>query len=108
MEIEWEKMIILAVTVVFSVLGAWVAVRVSIAEIKKDKNHIAEKLENEIQSKRDLDDGHKNTIDEVRSDVKGIYRTLTKIQVDIARSNGRDEVLDTVKDTLKALHKNNK
>lgn len=49
---------------------------------------------------------------EVRADVKAIFSALTKIQVDFAKSQGkiegRDEVLNVVKNTLETISRNNK
>jgi hypothetical protein len=48
---------------------------------------------------------------EVRADVKAIFSTLTKIQVDVAKNQakqeGRDEVLNIVKNTLETISRNN-
>ena len=48
---------------------------------------------------------------EVRSDVKAIFSTLTKIQVDFAKNQGknegRDEVLNVVKDAINTIARNN-
>jgi hypothetical protein len=52
-----------------------------------------------------MDKKHDLNMSEVREDVKAIFRTLTKIQVDMAKSHGRDEVFDVVKDAVITLAK---
>lgn len=93
------------ISMVGAILGAYITVRIAIAELKKDIQHLNEKLEAEITNKVRMENDHAMHMNEVRDDVKAIFRTLTKIQVDMARSQGRDEVLDTVKDAVVTLAK---
>jgi hypothetical protein len=56
-----------------------------------------------------LEEEHKNNMKEVRDDVKAIFTTLTKIQIEFAKNQGknegRDEVLGVVKDAITTMSK---
>ncbi len=93
------------VIVVSAVGGAYITVRVSIAELKKDISHLKEKLDAEISQKNKMEDNHNATINEVRDDVKTIFRTLTKKQVDQAKAQGQETVLKGIKDAVENLNK---
>jgi ribosomal protein L29 len=95
-----EKYIPLVVAIVGGLFGAWVIVKVTIAELKKDISHLKDKLNTEIANNASMSQQHTENMKEVRDDVKAIFRTLTKIQVDVAKGQGRDEVLTTVKDAM--------
>lgn len=93
------------ISLVGGLLGAFVIVKVAIAELKKDFGYLKERLDTEIKSKDKMEKDHSSAMDEVRGDVKAIFRTLTAIQVDMAKSQGRDEVLNVVKDALEKITK---
>lgn len=93
------------ISIVGAVLGAYITVKIGIAELKKDIQHLNEKLEIESSNKLRMETEHNQHMNEVRDDVKAIFRTLTKIQVDMAKSQGRDDVLEGLKDVLVKLSK---
>ena len=108
---EFLKILPMILTVAFAILGSYITIRISIAEIKKDIVYLKEKIEGEIIATKESEDEHKETMKEVRSDVKAIFSTLTKIQVDFAKNQGknegRDEVLNVVKDAINTIARNN-
>lgn len=91
------------ISIIGAIIGAYITVRIAIAELKKDIQHLNEKLETEMSSKLRMENEHALHMNEVREDVKAIFRTLTKIQVDMARTQGRDDVLDSIKDAVTNL-----
>jgi hypothetical protein len=95
-----EKILPYVFTVIVAILGAYVTVKVSMAEMKKDNTHLKERLDTEIASKVKMADDHSVDMKEIQGDVKAIFKTLTTIQVSIARSQGRDEVLTVVKEAV--------
>jgi hypothetical protein len=106
---ELNQSISMIITVGGAVLGSYITIRIAIAEIKKDVTYLKEKIEGEINSKKDLEEEHKNNMKEVRDDVKAIFTTLTKIQIEFAKNQGknegRDEVLGVVKDAITTMSK---
>jgi|LakMenE01Jun11ns_1017448.scaffolds.fasta_scaffold9797219_2 hypothetical protein len=108
-KMELNQSISMIITVGGAVLGSYITIRIAIAEIKKDVTYLKEKIEGEINSKKDLEEEHKNNMKEVRDDVKAIFTTLTKIQIEFAKNQGknegRDEVLGVVKDAITTMSK---
>jgi hypothetical protein len=106
---ELNQSISMIITVGGAVLGSYITIRIAIAEIKKDVTYLKEKIEGEINSKKDLEEEHKNNMKEVRDDVKAMFTTLTKIQIEFAKNQGknegRDEVLGVVKDAITTMSK---
>jgi len=95
-------------SLIIGVLSAYITVKIAIAELKKDIVHLREKLQTEIMAKViKIESDHSTHMNEVRDDVKAIFRTLTKIQVDVAKAQGREDMVEVIKDTLQTL-KNNK
>jgi hypothetical protein len=93
------------ISIIGAILGAYVTVRIGIAELKKDIQHLSKELETEINNKLRMENDHTTHMNEVRDDVKAIFRTLTKIQVELAKSQGRDDVIEAVKDAVVTLAK---
>ena len=71
-------------TIIIAIGGSYVTVRVTMAEMRKDIAHLKEKLLEEREGVKDTQRKHDEAMAEVRQDVKAIFRTLTKIQVDMA------------------------
>ena len=106
---EINQSIPMIITVISAIGGSHITIRIAIAEIKKDVSYLKEKIESEINSKKELEEEHKNNMKEVRDDVKAIFTTLTKIQIEFAKNQGknegRDEVLGVVKDAITTMSK---
>jgi len=86
---ELKDYIPLIIGVLTTLGGAFVIVKVGIAELKKDNAHLREKFEGEVESMK-----------EVRGDVKAIFRILTKIQIDQAKSQGKQELVSELSEAL--------
>ena len=82
---DYAKVLPLVLTVILAILGSYITIRIAIAEIKKDVVYLKEKIDNEINTKKELEEEHKSNMKEVRDDVKAIFSTLTKIQIDFAK-----------------------
>jgi hypothetical protein len=80
-------------------------VKVSIAELKKDINYLKDKIDSESSLKNKMEENHTSTINEVRDDVKAIFRTLTKMQVEQAKNLGAESILKGIKDAVHDLRK---
>jgi len=100
---EIQHYIGIIISIVGGLFGAYLIVRVSIAELKKDINYLKDKIDNESTLKNKMEKNHSDTINEVRDDVKAIFRTLTKMQVEQAKNVGQENILKGIKDAIKDL-----
>lgn len=85
--------------------GSYLVVRITLAELKKDIAHLKDKLDTEIEAKNKLENNTQVIINEVRDDVKAIFRTLTKMQVDQAKAEGQETILKGIKEAIQELNK---
>lgn len=93
------------ISLVGGVFGAYLIVRIAIAELKKDISHLREKLDSEIEAKNKLEDNTQAVIREVRDDVKAIFVTLTKMQVAQAKNEGQETIIKALKEAITDLNK---
>jgi len=100
-----EQYVGIIISLIGGLVGAFVIVKVAIAELKKDINYLKDKIDNETETKNKMEENHNATINEVRDDVKAIFRTLTKMQVEQARNEGSEKVLKGIKEAIEELHK---
>ncbi len=100
---EIQHYIGIIISIVGGLFGAYLIVRVSIAELKKDINYLKDKIDNESSLKNKMEKNHSDTINEVRDDVKAIFRTLTKMQVEQAKNVGQENILKGIKDAINDL-----
>ena len=105
---EINQFLPMLITIIITIVGSWITIRINITEIKKDTLHLKERLDSDILNKGQLIEEHKENMKEVRDDVKAIFSTLTKIQVEIAknqsRNEGRTEILSALKDAVNGLN----
>ena len=83
-------------TTVSAVGGAYLTVRVTMAEMKRDIKYIEEKIDAEIDSKKGSDS-------EMKDDIKNIFKLLTNIKVDLARTQGHAELVTAIKNAIVTL-----
>ena len=92
------------ISLVVGVFSAYLIVRVNMAELKKDFDYLKDKLDSEIEAKNKLENTHQAVINEVRDDVKAIFRTLTKMQVDQAKTEGQETLIKALKEAITDLN----
>lgn len=80
-------------TIISAVGGAYLTVRVTMAEMKRDIKYIEEKIDNEIESKKGNDA-------EMKEDIKNIFKLLTNIKVDLAKTQGQAEIVNSLKEAI--------
>ena len=97
---EIQNYIGIFISLIGGIFGAYLIVRVAIAELKKDIAFLRDKIESEVQAKNKLEITHQGVINEVRDDVKAIFRTLTKMQVDQAKNEGQESVIKALKEAI--------
>lgn len=86
------------ITFLSAMIGAFITIRITIVEIKKDISFLKEKLESELVSKLQAEKQAKDDMKEVKDELKMILKSIHEIQINFtrmeARSEGKDEVID--------------
>jgi hypothetical protein len=99
----------LLITFIVSLVGSYITIRITIAEIKKDLVFLREKLESELISKTQHESQSKGDMKEVKDELKLIFKSINEIQINFARmearSEGKDEVIGELKDAVTTILK---
>ena len=102
----------LLITLGISLLGAWITIRISIAELKKDIVHLQEKLELVTETRTIHEKESKDDMKELKEDMKKIFESINEMKVQMAkmeaRSEGKDEVIGELKDAVTTILKEKK
>jgi hypothetical protein len=104
---ELNQFIPLLVTFVFTMVGSYITIKITITEIKKDISFLKDKLESELVSKVQAETQAKDDMKEVKDDLKLIFKSINEIQVNFARmearSEGKDEVIGELKNAVTTI-----
>lgn len=102
----------LLITVVLTMVGSWLTVRVSLAELKKDITHLQEKLELITNTREEHEKQSKEDMKELKDDMKKIFESINEMKVGMARmearNEGKDEVIGQLKDAVTTILKEKK
>jgi hypothetical protein len=102
----------MVITLSSSLLVAWITVRVTIAELKKDITHLQEKLELRTITKNEHEKQSKDDMKELKQDVKKIFESLNEMKIGMARMEarniGKDEIIEQLKNALTTIMKEKK
>jgi hypothetical protein len=97
------------ITFIVTIIGSYITIKVTIAEIKKDLVYLKDKLETEITSKGQHETQAKDDMREVKDDLKMIFKSINEIQINFARmearSEGKDEVINELKNAVTTIIK---
>ena len=97
------------ITFVSTLIGVYITIKVTIAELKKDYLYLKEKLETELASKSLNETQAKEDMKEVKDDLKMIFKSINEIQINFARmearSEGKDEVIVELKNAVTTILK---
>ena len=106
------KYIHLFITFIFTLIGSYITIKINIIELKKDISFLRSKIEaddnyqlaNQSQAKIDMK--------EVKDDLKIICKLINEMQVNFAkmeaRSEGKDEVINELKEAVTVILKSRK
>lgn len=109
---EITKYIPLFITFIFTLIGSYITIKINIIELKKDISFLRSKIEaddnyqlsNQTQAKIDMK--------EVKDDLKMICKLINEMQVNFAkmeaRSEGKDEVINELKEAVTVILKSRK
>ena len=104
---ELSQYLPLIITFVVSLIGSYITIKVTIAELKKDFGFLKDKLENELQTKLQHETQAKDDMKEVKDDLKMIFKSINEIQINFARmearSEGKDEVIGELKNAVTTI-----
>lgn len=104
---ELNQFIPLVVTFIATLVGSYITIKITIAEIKKDLSFLKERLESELMAKVQHEAQAKDDMKEVKDDLKMIFKSINEIQVNFARmearSEGKDEVIRELKDAVTTI-----
>lgn len=102
----------LLITLGISLFGAWITIRISLAELKKDITHLQEKLELITTTRNVHEKQSKDDMKELKDDMKKIFQSINEMKVGMARmearSEGKDEVIGELKDAVTTILKERK
>ena len=109
---EITKYLPLFITFIFTLIGSYITIKINIIELKKDISFLRSKIEaddnyqlsNQTQAKIDMK--------EVKDDLKIICKLINEMQVNFAkmeaRSVGKDEVINELKEAVTVILKSRK
>ena len=99
----------LSITFVITMIGSYITIKVTMAEFKKDLSFLKDKLETELTTKIQHDSQAKEDMKEVKDDLKMIFKSINEMQINFARmearSEGKDEVINELKDAVTTILK---
>jgi len=106
---ELSQFLPLSITFVVTLIGSYITIKVTIAELKKDLVFLKEKLETELTTKIQHETQAKEDMKEVKDDLKMIFKSINEIQINFARmearSEGKDEVITELKNAVTTILK---
>jgi len=109
---EFNQFIPLFITFIISLTGSYLTIKISIAEIKKDLVFLKDRMENEVTTKVQNESQAKEDMKEVKEDLKMIFKSINNIQINFARmearSEGKDEVINELKNAVTIILKEKK
>jgi hypothetical protein len=109
---ELSQIIPLLITFIVTLTGSYITIKVTIAEIKKDLVFLTERIENEVATKVQHEAQAKEDMKEVKEDLKMIFKSINNIQINFARmearSEGKDEVINELKNAVTIILKEKK
>lgn len=97
------------ITFVVTLIGAYITIKVTIAELKKDLVFLKDKFKSEISTKVQHETQAKEDMREVKDELKLIFKSINEIQINFARmearSEGKDEVISELKNAVTTILK---
>lgn len=106
---ELSSLLPLSLTFIITMVGAYITIKVTMSEFKKDLSFLKDKLESELASKMQHESQAKDDMKEVKDELKMIFKSINEIQINFARmearSEGKDEVIGELKDAVTTILK---
>jgi hypothetical protein len=106
---ELSQLLPFSLTFIITLVGSYITIKVTMAELKKDITFLKDKLETELTAKIQHETQAKEDMKEVKDDLKMIFKSINEIQINFARmearSEGKDEVISELKNAVTTILK---
>jgi hypothetical protein len=106
---ELSQLLPFSLTFIITLVGSYITIKVTMAELKKDITFLKDKLETELTTKIQHETQAKEDMKEVKEDLKMIFKSINEIQINFARmearSEGKDEVISELKNAVTTILK---
>ena len=106
---ELSQLLPFSITFIITLVGSYLTIKVTMAELKKDITFLKDKLETELTTKIQHETQAKEDMKEVKEDLKMIFKSINEIQINFARmearSEGKDEVISELKNAVTTILK---
>ena len=106
---ELSQLLPFSLTFIITMVGSYITIKVTMAELKKDITFLKDKLEAELTTKIQHETQAKEDMKEVKDDLKMIFKSINEIQINFARmearSEGKDEVISELKNAVTTILK---
>jgi formate-dependent nitrite reductase cytochrome c552 subunit len=104
---EFSQFFPLLITFIVTIVGSYITIRITIAEIKKDLTFLKERMEQEVLSKVQHETQAKEDMRDVKDELKMIFKSINEIQINFARmearNEGKDEVINELKNAVTTI-----
>ena len=109
---EITKYLPLFITFIFTLIGSYITIKINIIELKKDISFLRSKIEADDNYQLSNQNQAKIDMKEVKDDLKIICKLINEMQVNFAkmeaRSEGKDEVINELKEAVTVILKSRK
>lgn len=109
---EITKYLPLFITFIFTLIGSYITIKINIIELKKDISFLRSKIESDDNYQLTNQTQAKIDMKEVKDDLKIICKLINEMQVNFAkmeaRSEGKDEVINELKEAVTVILKSRK
>jgi len=109
---EITKYLPLFITFIFTLIGSYITIKINIIELKKDISFLRSKIEADDNYQLSNQNQAKTDMKEVKDDLKIICKLINEMQVNFAkmeaRSEGKDEVINELKEAVTVILKSRK
>ena len=100
------------VTFLLTSVSSYIAIKINITEIKKDIYYYKEKIDLLEKFIKTNENQTKNDMNEVKQDLKLIFKSINDVQINFARmearNEGKDDVINELKNAVTTILKEKK
>ena len=102
----------LIITFVITLIGSYITIKINITELKKDISYFKSKIDSSDSFIKITENQSKIDMKEVKQDLKLIFKSINDMQVNFARmearNEGKDDVINELKNAVTTILKDKK
>ena len=102
----------LIITFVITLIGSYITIKINITELKKDISYFKSKIDSSDSFIKVTENQSKLDMKEVKQDLKLIFKSINDMQVNFARmearNEGKDDVINELKNAVTTILKEKK